>query len=217
MSEGLGEAGRPLRCRQCQEPLESPIGCLHCHTIFPPSSGLTHFDRLGLPQRYDVDLKDLDRRYLAWSRELHPDYFETSGAAERTLSLTLSASLNDAYATLRDPFRRAEYLLRLLGGPSASEHRAMPPGFLEDVLDLRASIEAAAQEGPAGRPKLDEVRRRVEEARAESMAEAAAAFQKIADRAASGPPNQADLKSVRELLNTVKYYDGLLRETAPRD
>lgn len=217
MDDGPGATGRPLRCRECQAPLESPIGCLHCHTIFPPSSGLTHFDRLGLPQRYDLDLKDLDRRYLAWSRELHPDYFETSSPSEKSLSLTLSASLNDAYATLRDPFRRAEYVLQLLGGPSASEHRAMPEGFLEEVLDLRASIEEAAEEGAAGRAKLEDVRRRVESARAESMAKAAKAFREIEDRSASGLPSEAELRIVRELLNTVKYYDGLLRETAPGD
>ena len=34
-----------------------------------------------------------------------------------------SASLNDAYATLKQPFRRAEYLMELEGGPSAAEHK----------------------------------------------------------------------------------------------
>lgn len=200
----------PERCHFCQKPLESPIGCMNCHSIFPSQSELTHFDRLGLPARFDIAPKEIERAYLAWSRELHPDYFQTRSPDEQALSLKLSAALNDAYATLSNPFRRAEYLLHLLGGPNASEHRSMPEGFLETVLDLRMEIEEAKDEG-----RLDDqqaLHARLQQKRTEAMGDVAASFRSM-ETAETGPTTE-ELASIRERLNTVKYYDGLIREMA---
>jgi molecular chaperone HscB len=185
---------------------------LSCHTIFPAASQLSHFDRLGLPERFDIDRKDLDRKYLAWSRELHPDYFQAKSPVEQSQSLSLSAALNDAYATLKDPYRRAEYLLRLWGGTSASEHRAMPLGFLEEVLELRMEIEEAKEEGSLDPPRARELHDRITNEREASMAAIASALQQW--QSAESKRTADGLASIRERLNTVKYYDGLLRELA---
>lgn len=201
---------QPARCQECQAPLESPIGCLSCHTIFPAASQLSHFDRLGLPERFDIERADLDRRYLAWSRELHPDYFQTKSPIEQSQSLSLSAALNDAYATLKDPYRRAEYLLSLWGGTSASEHRAMPRGFLEEVLKIRMEIEEAKEEGSLDPARARELHDRISKEREASMAAVASALQQLPTK--GDPRASAALSGVRERLNTVKYYDGLLRE-----
>lgn len=210
MAEAPHSLDQPVRCHHCQHPLESPIGCLHCHAIFPPASDLSHFDRLGLPKRYEVDPRELDRKYLAWSRELHPDYFQTKSATEQSASLSLSASLNDAYATLKDPFRRAEYLLHLLGGPTASENREMPGGFLEHVLELRMEIEERSEDCAGNEEGAASLRRRIEAERRQAMSAAAARFAEI--EANADGPDPVQLSSIRESLNTVKYYDGLLRE-----
>src|SRR5262249_6963881 len=85
-------------------------------------SDLTHFERLGLPRRFRLDLADLERSYLGHSRLVHPDYVGDAPPA-----LQAAAALNEAYATLRDPFRRAEYLLQLEGGPSATEVKQPAP------------------------------------------------------------------------------------------
>src|SRR3954451_16054544 len=97
---------------------------------------MTHFERLGLPRRLFFDASELEANYLARSREVHPDFTGNDPA-----SLHASAALNEAYTTLRDPFRRAEYLLNLEGGPSATEVKRMPAAFLEEMLDLRMRIE----------------------------------------------------------------------------
>src|SRR5690242_2478804 len=96
----------------------------------------THFERLGLPRRFRLDVTALERSYLAHSRLVHPDH-----AGDTPEALQASAALNEAYATLRDPFRRAEYLLRLEGGPSAADVKQMPAEFLEEMLELRMRIE----------------------------------------------------------------------------
>src|SRR6478609_6043886 len=95
------------------------------------------FERLGLPRRFSVDANELERAYLARSRAVHPDYHLAESGAELTASLELAADVNEAYNTLREPCARAEYLLHLEGGPSASEQKRMPPAFLAEMLEAR--------------------------------------------------------------------------------
>jgi molecular chaperone HscB len=191
--------------------MESPIGCFDCHAIFPSDSPLDHFERLGLARSFRIDPVELEKRYLKWSREFHPDYFQLRPAEDQHLSMSLSAALNDAYKTLKDPFRRAEYLVHLAGGPSASQQRAMPEGFLEDVLDLRMAIEEAKEE-PGGDPAtLADLSQRVSADRASAMRRVEEAFD-ATPIAAGATPDPNALMEVRRQLNTVKYLDGLLRE-----
>jgi molecular chaperone HscB len=196
----------------CEEPLDTPIGCLHCHSIFPDQKSLTHYDRLGLPMRFELSRDEIDRKYLAWSRELHPDFHATRGIMDQQISLKLSAALNDAYSTLRDPFKRAEYLLHLLGGPSATEHRSMPAGFLESILELRMEIEEAKDQGSAGAGEVEELTDRLEQERSEVLGRVGELFGNIETRGTKAKGEE--LAELRELLNTIKYRDGLLRELA---
>src|SRR5256885_14988905 len=96
---------------------------------------LTHFERLGLPRRFRLDPADLERNYLARSREVHPEH-----AGNDRASLEASAALNEAYSVLRDPFRRADYLLKLEGGPTAAVQKHAAPEILEGLMSLRMRI-----------------------------------------------------------------------------
>ena len=80
---------------------------------------MDHFARLGIPRLFFVDLAELERQYLARSREVHPDYHQLGSSVEQRASLESSSALNEAYVILRDPFRRAEYLLQLERRPAS--------------------------------------------------------------------------------------------------
>jgi molecular chaperone HscB len=164
----------------------------------------THFERLGLPARYDVSAEDVERNYLARSRELHPDFHTQASSAELWASMELTAALNEAYATLRDPFRRAEYLLGLLGGPSASEHKQLSPEFLEEMLDLRTEIE----EIRGGGPGFEAMERQLQARRELLVAEIASHFAEIEESGKNG----LALRQLRETLNAARYIQGLLRD-----
>ena len=97
----------------------------------------THYERLGLPGRFSVDLAALERAYLDRSREVHPDYHVVRGDRDETAS----AALNEAYATLRDPFRRAEYLLSLHLGEATPPTVPQSPAFLMQAMELRERLE----------------------------------------------------------------------------
>lgn len=111
----------------------------------PPGS--THFDVFGLKAGYEVDAAALDKQYRELSLKLHPDRFAKADARERRFSLEQTSALNDAYKTLKDPIRRAFYLLKLHGTDldkeDAGAQKNMPHEFLEEVMELREELDAA--------------------------------------------------------------------------
>jgi molecular chaperone HscB len=175
-------------------------------------AGETHFERLGLPRRFEFDPAEVERNYLARSRALHPDYHQLAPASEQRASMELTAALNEAYATLRQPFRRAEYLLSLEGGPSAAEHKEMAPAFLEEMLELRMEIEELRESAAADSPARTAMARQLSERSEKLRSNVAAAFAELE----SLPPGDAERKAllvrVRQLLNAAKYVEGLLRD-----
>lgn len=96
----------------------------------------------GYPEALGIDLEDLQKVFYARSRQLHPDRFARASAEERELSLRASSLLNDAYRTLRDPLKRAEYVLSRHGfdvGQQRSNN--LPPELLEEVFELNMALE----------------------------------------------------------------------------
>ena len=167
-----------------------------------------HFQRLGLPRRFSVDPVELEGAYLARSRAVHPDYYLAKSASELAASLELSAALNEAYNTLKDPFARAEYLLRLEGGPAAGDQKQMPPAFLAEVLDLREQVEEARAAGPPDNPAVAALGAEFAARYDALLAEVGGLFEGL-DRA---PDRAAHLARIRGLLNAAKYVRGLIRD-----
>ena len=95
------------------------------------------FDRLGLPRRFDLTVDAIEAAWLSRIVETHPDVDSSGDAA--------SAALNDARETLADPRVRADLLLTMFGGPSASEHPELPDGFLSEIMAIRLEVEAAVE------------------------------------------------------------------------
>lgn len=166
-----------------------------------------HFQRLGLPRRFSIDAAELERSYLALSRAIHPDYHAGSDA-ELSASQELSARLNEAYNVLRDPFARADYLVQLEGGPTASEHKQLPANFLAEMLEAREEVEQARGDGPA-MERLDRDFQTRSTALARHIENAFIRYGSLP----AGDPQRADLLTqVRGLLNVAKYVRGLIRD-----
>jgi molecular chaperone HscB len=175
-------------------------------------TGPTHFERLGLPRRFGLDPDEVERKYLARSRELHPDFHQLATTSEQRASMELTAALNEAYAALRQPFRRAEYLLALEGGPSAAEHKQMEPAFLEEMLELRMEIEELRETGTADSPARSGMARQLNERLGRFREQLAAAFGELETKSPKDPVRKDLLVRVRQLLNSAKYVEGLLRD-----
>jgi len=108
-------AVRVVPCWSCKGPVRegSPF-CQTCKSVQPPGQ-VDHFTRFGLVPRFRVDVNALERQYFDLQRLLHPDRFVTKSGKEKTLSQLQATSLNEAYETLKNPLRRADYLMHLHG------------------------------------------------------------------------------------------------------
>jgi molecular chaperone HscB len=167
-----------------------------------------HFTLLGVPRQYALDPRELEQAYLRCSRAVHPDYHTTTSPAEQAASLELCAALNTAYATLRDPFRRAEYLLTLYGGPSAEEHRQMPPEFLAEMLECREQLEEAHHDPQALAGWEADFQRRLDQL----CAQLAVQFAELEKISVDDPRHLDIRRRIRMLLNAARYIQGLLRD-----
>jgi molecular chaperone HscB len=161
---------------------------------------MDYFEFLELPRNLDLDAKDLEKRFYALSRQLHPDLHSRKSPAEREQAEESTAVLNDAYRTLRDPIARAEYLLKLEGFDIGEQTtKDVPPELLEEVFELNMAIEEADVD------QLESARQRFEGMRMELDAELQQAFAKW-----DGTQNREALTTVRGLLNRRKYITNLI-------
>src|SRR6516165_12720529 len=103
---------------------------------------MNYFDFMGLPRHLSIDLKELEKKFYALSRQYHPDMHSRKTREERDQAEENTAVLNDAYRALRDPVTRAEYLLRLEGFDIGEQtSKDVPPELLEEVFELNMAIE----------------------------------------------------------------------------
>jgi molecular chaperone HscB len=166
---------------------------------------MNYFEFLGLPRNLDLDAKDLEKRFYALSRQLHPDLHSRKTPAEREQAEEKTAVLNDAYRTLRDPIARAEYLLKLEGFDIGEQTtKDVPPELLEEVFELNMALEES-NEGAADVDQLESARQRFEGMRMELDGELQQAFGKW-----DATHNREALTAVRGLLNRRKYITNLI-------
>jgi molecular chaperone HscB len=188
-------------CWSCKGPVAAQA--LFCHTcggIQPPGQ-LDHFRRLGLEPDFDVDLDIVEKRYLGFQRAIHPDRFATKPAKERALAERQAVALNEAYEVLKDPLRRAAYLLRLKGLDAAvsKDETVRDPELLMEAMEAREALMEATS--------ID----RVEKLQAKAGADAIAILSELSKAFASD-----DLTAANRLTTRLKYLRKYLEETRTR-
>lgn len=119
-----------------------------------------YFDMFGLPALFSLDDEQLGRAYRDLQAVVHPDRFVSASDAERRVSMQQATQVNEAYQTLKDPVRRAVYLLRRQGiDPELDTNTAMPASFLMEQMEWREAIEDASGSADAG--ELDQLSSRL--------------------------------------------------------
>ncbi|WP_422648849.1 Fe-S protein assembly co-chaperone HscB [Cupriavidus sp. H18C1] len=109
-----------------------------------------YFALFGLPARFTVDEAALDAAYRTVQSQAHPDRFAHAGDAERRVAMQWAAHANEAYRTLRQPLKRAIYLLSLRGiDIQAENNTAMAPDFLMQQMEWREALQDAVQQRDA--------------------------------------------------------------------
>jgi molecular chaperone HscB len=184
-------------CWSCEKQAGAGATCTGCGALQPPDAGADHFTVLGVERRFDVDVADLERRYKDLTRVLHPDRWARADARARRFSLQRSVQLNDAWRTLRDPVKRADYLLGRDANPPP------PPSLLMETMELRE--------------QLGEARGANEHARVEVLAADVRGRRAVtADALAVAFANGDHAAAAAELVK-LRYYDRFLEEVAAHE
>ena len=180
---------------------------------------MNYFEVFGLPKALTIDLKALERTFHELSRKYHPDYFTTASPAERQRALEMTASLNDAYRTLRHPVRRVEYLVGLEGfKPDGSK---VPKAFLMEIFEINEQLDElkSAGTGEKQAAALASVRAEIERRGAVFESQLETASKEWDTLLASGADEarlKASLARLTEILSASSYIRNLQRDLEER-
>lgn len=198
------------KCWSCEKPAGTGDVCASCGKLQPPRA-TDYFAYLGIPRGYHVDLDALGDVLREKSRQFHPDRFARAEPRERTNSLSHTTYLNDAVRTLRDPQRRAEYVLSLYGlkaGANDRERAKMDPSFLMEMMEMREAL--ADAKVAADKAALEKIGAQAKSDRDALLAKADASFAAWEKDLANTKP----LADVVPLLDKIRYFEQIVAEAA---
>ncbi|KAK8068820.1 hypothetical protein PG994_005436 [Apiospora phragmitis] len=158
--EAASRKPEPDSSSATQQQQQSSTNSSSKQAVIPP----THYELFpetlskGPPPHgpFAVDATALRREFLRLQSKAHPDMHPQ---ANKNRAEAASARINEAFKTLTDPLRRAQYLLELAGrgdNPGTDEAaKVEDPELLMEVLEARELIEEAESE-EALRPLREE-------------------------------------------------------------
>ena len=194
----------PRECWKCHAENGAALVCPRCAAIQPLPADADLFAVLGLPRQLALDLPDLERRYHAASRAVHPDRFQTAGPRERALSLAASAAVNRAYRTLRDPVARGRYWLELHGARLGDGGPQVPAPIAAEVFETQEKLEELRT---AASPEL---RREVDALRARFTGRLGVLRDELSALYASSNGGAPSLDELKRRLSEIAYLRTLL-------
>lgn len=103
---------------------------------------LNYFQLFDLEVSFDVDLSQLSQSYQTLQKSAHPDKFAHASAQEQLVAVQKSAEINDGYQTLKQPLKRAEYILTLRDVAIPNEQQSFgDTPFLMQQMELREMLD----------------------------------------------------------------------------
>jgi molecular chaperone HscB len=172
-----------------------------------------YYKFFGLDRKLTLDDEELRKRFYDLSRQWHPDRFGRKSPQEQAQALEATSILNDGYRTLRDPVKRAEYLLKEEGFPIGEQRsKDVPPELLEEVFELNMMLEELKSGEESARPQLESAKENFAHMRDEIDTELTALFSKYDQAQAQSETAKQALHEIRGLLNRRRYIENLLRD-----
>ena len=201
-------------CINCGKPAAQQLACGGCGVLQPLSREPDYFTLFSLPRRLGVDAADLERRYYALSRSLHPDLFHGRPPAEQQAALRATALVTRAYRTLRDETQRALYWLKLHGDALGRDNERVPPALAARVFAVQEELDELRSAREAGDAAGREAS--VRETRAALAGDLAGGEERLraafAASDANGKDPAASLAELKRVLAELHYLRTLVRD-----
>jgi molecular chaperone HscB len=173
-----------------------------------PALPADYFAVFGLERRLVVEEDELQRKFYELSRLYHPDRFVGRSEADQQMALDYTAMLNDAYRVLRDPVKRAEYLLKQEGFDIGEQRsKNVPPELLEEVFELNMMLEELRSGDETTRPQLEQEEKRFRKMLYRADCDLESEFGHY-----DSERDRSVLVVLRGILNRRRYIENLVRE-----
>jgi molecular chaperone HscB len=169
----------------------------------------SYFDVLGVAPVFHLHSAELEKQFLTLSKQFHPDRFAKAAPRERLEAVQKTTDLNLAYKTLRDPVRRAEYLLKLKGLDVADEQLSSvkaSPLLLGEMMELNEQL--ADARAAANIAAVRELADAVKEQRDLAMQAVEEGFRRV------DAGDDAPLAEIAQALIAMRYHARFLEQAA---
>jgi len=169
-----------------------------------PIHSKNFFAFFRLEPKLCLDLESLQKRFDELSRK---------SAEEQSEAVEATTILNNGYRTLRDPVKRAEYLLAEEGFPIGEQtSKDVPSELLEEVFELNRMLEDLKNGGPRARAQLETAKGHFASLKQDVDEELEKLFAKYDVAEAQSETGKQALDEIRGVLNRRRYVENLIRD-----
>lgn len=198
-------------CWSCKEEVGEGPFCGNCVKIQPLEEISDYFALFDIKPRFDIDIADLQKPFIELSKKMHPDFYGRMSDSEKIIARDNTAYLNSAYNVLKDPIKRADYLLSLLAENTKS-NPTPPQDLFDEILEageLLMNDELSAEEFE----QLQNTRNEFKNRQQEIIASLAGQFDKLAEQG-NGAKTEIEnrLNNIKYLRTIIKRIDQRLRK-----
>lgn len=100
------------------------------------------FELFEIPIDFQLDERELHGSHLKLQSAYHPDRFINGSDQEKRLAVQKAAWVNEAYETLKNPVKRARYMLTVGGLELNDDHETTSDTvFLMEQIELREEMD----------------------------------------------------------------------------
>ena len=178
-----------------------------------PELSQDYFIFFGLERKLQIDGGALQQRFYELSKQWHPDRFTRRPAEEQNQALEATSILNDGYRTLKDPVKRAEYLLAQEGFPIGEQRsKNVPPELLEEVFELNMLLEELRTGDDSQKPQLAQARENFVTMLDGVDRQLETLFARHDAAAPESETAKQALHEIRGVLNRRRYIENLIRD-----
>lgn len=171
---------------------------------------MNHFELFGLTPRFELDAGALAETYRLLQAKFHPDRFAAAPQGERLVAVSRAAQINEAYAILKAPVRRAEYLLSLNGHDLRGETRTLQDrAFLMQQMEWREQLDEVRTASDVD-AAIDALRREIKDEHQQQMQHVQSQLDQQSWELASDTVRK--LKFIEKMLEEIERLEDSLLE-----
>ena len=112
----------------------------------PPEQGQNYFELFGIEPAFDIDREQLQVKQRELQSSFHPDRHVNASERDKRLSIQMASWVNQAHEVLKDPVKRARYLLEMSAAEIPDDSATTSDtAFLMEQIELRERVDSCRE------------------------------------------------------------------------